>query len=63
MAMLSATHASCAVGDCLTSRPKGRLRPRELWFSIYSCRYTNKKLHKTRVIDLCLTLEPGVLPA
>ena len=30
-------NASCAVGDCLTSRPKGRLRPRELWFSIYSC--------------------------
>ena len=30
-------HASCASGDCLTSRPKGRSRPRELWFSIYSC--------------------------
>ena len=27
----------CASGDCLTSRPKGRSRPRELWFSIYSC--------------------------
>ena len=24
-------NASCAVGDCLTSRPKGCLRPRELW--------------------------------
>ena len=23
----------CALGDCLTSRPKGRLRPRELWFT------------------------------
>ena len=28
---------SCALGDCLTSRPKGHSRPRELWFSIYSC--------------------------
>ena len=28
---------SCTVGDCLISRPKGRSRPRELWFSIYSC--------------------------
>ena len=24
------------LGDCLTSTPKGRLQPRELWFSIYS---------------------------
>ena len=30
-------NASCASGDCLTSRPEGRSRPRELWFSIYSC--------------------------
>ena len=30
-------NVSCALGDCLTSRPKGRSRPRELWFSIYSC--------------------------
>ena len=30
-------NVSCASGDCLTSRPKGRSRPRELWFSIYSC--------------------------
>ena len=30
-------NTSCALGDCLTSRPKGRSRPRELWFSIYSC--------------------------
>ena len=27
----------CTLGDCLTSRPKGRSRPRELWFLIYSC--------------------------
>ena len=27
----------CAVGDCLTSKPKGCSRPRELWFPIYSC--------------------------
>ena len=26
-----------ALGYCIKSRPKGRLRPRELWFSIYSC--------------------------
>ena len=32
-------NASCASGDCLTSRPKGRSWPRELWFSIYSCTY------------------------
>ena len=30
-------HTSCALGDCLTSRPEGQSRPRELWFSIYSC--------------------------
>ena len=30
-------NVSCALGDCLTSRPKGRSRPRELWFLIYSC--------------------------
>ena len=30
-------NASCALGDCLPSRPKGRSWPRELWFSIYSC--------------------------
>ena len=33
-------NASCASGDCLTSRPKGRSQPRELWFSIYSCTCT-----------------------
>ena len=33
----SCSSFSCAVGDCLTSRPKGCSRPRELWFSIYSC--------------------------
>ena len=33
-------NASCALDDCLTSRPKGRLWPRELWFSIYSCTCT-----------------------
>jgi len=27
---------SCALGDCLRSRPKGRSQPRKLWFSIYS---------------------------
>jgi len=25
-------NASCTFGNCLTSRPKGRLQPRELWF-------------------------------
>ena len=30
-------NASCALGDYLTSRPKGCSRPRELWLSIYSC--------------------------
>ena len=35
---MTCTCTCCAVGDCLTSRPKGRLRPRELWFSIYSCK-------------------------
>ena len=29
-------NASCAVGDCLTSRPKGRSQPGELCFSISS---------------------------
>ena len=29
-------NASYALGDCLTSRPEGRSRPRELWFLIYS---------------------------
>lgn len=28
-----------AEGDCLASRPDGHSRPRELWFSIYSCGY------------------------
>ena len=30
-------NASCALGDCSTSRPEGCSWPRELWFSIYSC--------------------------
>ena len=30
-------NTSCALGDCLTSRPKGHSQPGELWFSIYSC--------------------------
>ena len=30
-------NVSCALGDCLTSRPKGHSWPRELWFLIYSC--------------------------
>ena len=30
-------NASYALGDYLTSRPKGHSQPRELWFSIYSC--------------------------
>ena len=33
------------LGDCLTSRPKGHLRPRELWFLIYSCTICVKKVH------------------
>ena len=32
-------NASCALGDCLTPRPKGHSRPRELWFLIYSYMY------------------------
>ena len=28
---------TCTLGDCLASRPEGYLRPRELWFLIYSC--------------------------
>ena len=27
-------NTACALGDCLTSRPKGCLWPRELWFLI-----------------------------
>jgi len=27
-------NVSYALGDCLTSRPEGRLQPRELWFSL-----------------------------
>ena len=33
-------NVSCALGDCLTSRPEEHLQPRELWFSIYSCEGT-----------------------
>ena len=33
-------NASCTLGGCLTSRPKGCSWRRELWFSIYSCVYT-----------------------
>ena len=33
-------HVLLILGDCLTSRPKGLSRPRELWFSIYSCTCT-----------------------
>ena len=29
-------NASCALGDCLTSRPECHSWPRELWFSIFS---------------------------
>ena len=37
------------MGDCLTSRPKGHLRPRELWFSIYSCTgTTTQPVRETR---------------
>ena len=28
-------NASCTLGDCFTSRPKGRSWPRELWLSIH----------------------------
>ena len=34
-------NASCALGDCLTSRPEGCSQPRELWFSIYSCTWAS----------------------
>ena len=34
-------NVSCALGDCLTSRPEGRSQPRELWFSIYSCTHVH----------------------
>ena len=34
-----------ALGDCLTSRPKGRSRPREWWFSIYSCTTHSHSTH------------------
>ena len=30
-------NVSCELGDCLTSRPEGRSRPRELWFSCGTC--------------------------
>ena len=51
--------ASCTLGDCLTSRPKGCSWPRELWFSIYSCAY----LHVCEtpityvLVDIGLSLE------
>ena len=38
-------NASCTSGDCLTSRPKGCSRPRELQFSIYSCVYVSGHVH------------------
>ena len=38
-------HVLYILGDCLTSRPKGHLRPRELWFLIYSCTICVKKVH------------------
>jgi len=38
-------NTSCASGACLTSRPKGRSQPRELWFSIYSCIHTTETAH------------------
>ena len=47
-------HVYCALGDCLTPRPKGRLRPRELWFLIYSCTCEWFKL-KWNVMSVHLT--------
>ena len=55
-------NVSCALGDCLTStcRPKGHLRPWELWFSIYSstCTCTGGRMYRKsgnfRVIKLSL---------
>ena len=44
----------CALGDCLTSRLRGRLRPRELWFLIYSCTCEWFKL-KWNVMSVHLT--------
>ena len=46
-------NASCAVGDCLTSRPKGRLWPRELWFLIYSCTCTCYCMYRSMHVHVC----------
>ena len=43
------TCTCCTLGDCLISRPKGRSRPRELWFSIYSCTF----MYMSACIGIC----------
>ena len=53
-------NVSCASGDCLTSRPKGCSRPRELWFSIYSCISTT--IFLTSFLLLCLSSSSSSLP-
>ena len=50
---------TCALGDRLTSRRKGRSQPRELWFSIYSCTMTQQ--YSTRLLPPSVQLSP--LPA
>ena len=49
----------CASGDCLTSRPKGRSWPRELWFSIYPCQL---HLSLSRSLPLSLAFKSVTMP-
>ena len=49
----------CAVGDCLTPRPKGRSQPRELWFSIYPCQL---HLSLSRSLPLSIAFKSVTMP-
>ena len=50
----------CAMGDFLTSRPESCSRPRELWFSIYSCTCTCtcRCTHRHSSLAFPLSLSP-----
>ena len=47
----------CTLGDCVTSRPEGRLWPRKLWFSIYSCASAGLSLLHTQPVRVQCTID------
>ena len=51
-------NVSCALGDCLTSRPEGHSRPRESWFPLHMTVSTASYMYMYMYMYMYIHCEP-----